>query len=151
MEFPQKKLDYFVWAIACLVVLSALSKIRLLFWVLNHQQIWSQILIIVFFLSAAFGAGGLLWLKKWAFFFIYIYIMIATFFLSISIIPFIPRILGLDVSVSTILLLIINIGILSFTAFLHLAKSKEYKLLKEARQPGFSVNRRDQAPTEARR
>lgn len=124
MRLPKKNIDYCIWSIGGLVVLSALTKIRLLLGISKYQQIWPQVLIIVFFASAVFGFGGLLRLKTWGFFFVYAYIGIATFFFSISVVPFPFAFLNLDVTAATRLLLVINLGALAFTGFIHAAKSK---------------------------
>ena len=132
MKLPRKNIDYCLWAISGLVFLSAVRKIRLLLGILNYEQIWAQAFIIVLFVSAAFGSVGLLCLKRWGFFLVYAYIAIATVFFSISLVPFPFGFLNLDVKVATTLLLIINLGVLAFTGFLHAAKSKEHRSSKEA-------------------
>ena len=80
MYFPLKKIDYCVWVIAGLVFLSALRKIKLLWGILNQQELWAQVLTIGLFVSAVLGFAGLVYLKKWGFYFVYIYLVIATFF-----------------------------------------------------------------------
>jgi hypothetical protein len=124
MELPQSKTDYCVWIIAVLIIVSALTKIRLLLRLPNYQQLWEQILIIVFFVSALVSFGGLLFQKKWGFFFVYIYLIIATFFLSISVVPFLLEGLDLDFEPATSLLLIINLAVLASTAVIHAYKGK---------------------------
>ena len=54
----------------------------------------------------------------------------ATFLFSISMIPFLLGLLNMHVKAATILLIIVNLGVLAFTSFLHVAKSKE-KVIKE--------------------
>jgi len=93
--------------------------------ILRYQQLWAQILIIVLFVSAGLGIVGLFRQKTWGFLFVYVYISIATFFFSISVVPFLFGLLNLDVKATTTLLLTINLGALVITAFLHAAKSKE--------------------------
>lgn len=115
-----------------MVVLSALTKIRLLLGILNYQQLWEQAVISTFFLSAVFGFIGLLYSKYWGFLCVYIYIVIATFLLSISVVPFYLGILDLDVKTATALLLIINFGMFVFTVFLHVSKSKDPRSFKKA-------------------
>lgn len=131
MKLPKTNIDYCLWAIGVVVFLSAVTKIRLLLGILNFQQIWAQALIIVLFVSAVFGLSGLLRLKRWGFFFVYVYIVIATFFFSISVVPFPFGFLDLDVKAGTTLLVIINLGVLAFAAFVHASKSKEHRSLKE--------------------
>jgi len=132
MKLPKKNIDYCLWAIGGVVFLSAVTKIRLLLGISNYQQIWAQALIIILFVSAVFGLAGLLRLKRWGFFFVYVYIARATFFFAISVVPCPVGFLNLDVKAATTLLLIINLGVLAFTAFVHAAKSKEHRSLKEA-------------------
>lgn len=132
MKLPKGNIDYCLWAIGGVVFLSAVTKIRLLLGILNYEQIWAQALIIVLFVSAVFGSAGLLRLKRWGFFFVYAYIAIATVFFSISVVPFPFGFLNLDVEAATTFVLIINLGVLAFTGFLHAAKSKEHRNSKEA-------------------
>ena len=132
MYFPLKKIDYCVWVIAGLVFLSALTKIKLLWGILNQQELWAQVLTIGLFVSAVLGFVGLVYLKKWGFYFVYIYLVIATFFFSISVLPFFLSIFDLDVKTATWQLLTINFGTLAFTVFLHVAKSKDRSTFKEA-------------------
>lgn len=73
IKLTKKNHDYFTWAIGGVVFLSAVTKIRLLLGILNYRQIWIQTLIIVLFASAFFAFLGLLRLKRWGFFFVYIY------------------------------------------------------------------------------
>jgi hypothetical protein len=131
MKFPKTNIDYCLFAIGGLVFLSALTKIRLLLGILSYQQLWAQALIIVLFVSAGLGLVGLIGQKTWGFLFVYVYISIATFFFSISVVPFLFGLLNLDVKAATTLLPTINLGVLSFTAFLHAAKLRENRRLKE--------------------
>ena len=107
-----------------MIIVSALTKIRLLLRLPNYQQLWEQILIIVFFVSALVSFGGLLFHKKWGFFFVYINLIIATFFLSISVVPFLLEGLDLDFEAATSLLIIINLAVLASTAVIHAYKGK---------------------------
>lgn len=131
MKFSNAKIDFYLFAIGGLIFLSALTKIRLLLGIQNYQQFWVQAFIIVFFGSAGLSLVGLFWRKTWGFLFVYVYIFMATFFFSISVIPFLFGLLNMHVKAATILLIIVNLGVLIFTAFLHVAKSKENKVIKE--------------------
>ena len=124
MELPQSKTDYCVLIIAVLIIVSALTKIRLLLGLPNYQQLCEKILIIVFFVSALVSFVGLIFQKKWGFFFVYIYLIIATFFLSISVVPFLLEGLDLDFEAATSLLLIINLTVLASAAVIHAYKGK---------------------------
>ena len=89
------------------------------------QQIWGQVLITVFFASAVLGFVGLFRQKNWGFFFVYAYILIATFFFSISVVPFPFRLLNMDVKTATLLLIGINLVVLFFAGYVHSIKSKQ--------------------------
>jgi hypothetical protein len=93
--------------------------------------LWTQSRIVVLFASAGLGLIGLFRQKTWGFFFVYVYISIATFFFSFSVVPYLFGLVNLDVKMATSLLLIINLGVLAFTAFLHVVKSKENRRLKK--------------------
>jgi len=111
--------DYCLWAIAVLIIISALMKIRLLFGLFNFQHLWEKAVTIIFFLSALMGALGLYRFKTWGFISVYVYILMATFLLSISVVPFIFNFLSLFVKEGTLLLFIINFTVLIVTAFLY--------------------------------
>jgi hypothetical protein len=128
---PKKNIDYCLLVISGLIFFSALTKIDLLLGILSYQQLWTQSLIVVLFASAGLGLIGLFRQKTWGFFFVYVYISIATFFFSFSVVPYLFGLVNLDVKMATSLLLIINLGVLAFTAFLHVVKSKENRRLKK--------------------
>lgn len=125
IKWPKTNIDYCLWAISGLVFLSALTKIKLLLGIFNHQQIWAQVLITVLFASAVLGFVGLFRQKNWGFLFVYAYILIATFFFSISMVPFPFRLLNMDVKAATLLLLGINLVVLFFAGYVHAIKSKQ--------------------------
>jgi hypothetical protein len=125
MALPQNRLDYCVWFVAGMVALSAISKIRLLPGILDSQHLWEQVVIALFFVSAVFGVIGLLRSNHWGFVFVYIYIVIATFVLSISVIPFLLGVLDSRAKTATAVLFTINGAMFAFTAFLHVSKSKK--------------------------
>jgi hypothetical protein len=131
VKMPKTYIDYCLVAMAGLIFLSALTKIRLLLGILSFQQLWAQALIIVLFVSAGLGLVGLFRQKRWGFIFVYVYISIATFAFSISVVPFLFGLLNLYGKVPMNLLLVTNLCLLTFTAYLHVAKSKENRRLKE--------------------
>ena len=128
IKWPKTNIDYCLWAIGGLVFLSALTKIKFLLWIFNCQQIWAQVLIAVFFASAVLGFVGLFRQKNWGFLFVYAYILIATFFFSISVVPFPFRLLNMDVKAATLLLLGINLVVLFFSGCVHAIKSKQERI-----------------------
>jgi len=132
IKWPKTNIDYCLWAIGGLVFLSALTKIRLLLGIFNYQQLWAQALITVLFLSAVLSFVGLFQKKKWGFLFVYAYILIATFFFSISVIPFPFRLLNLDVKAATLLLFGINLVVLTFVGWVHAIKSKQGRELTDS-------------------
>ena len=130
IKWPKTNIDYCLWAIGGLVFLSALTKIKLLSWIFNCQQIWGRVLITVFFASAVLGFVGLFRQKNWGFYFVYTYILIATFFFSISVAPFPFCLLNMDVKTATLLLLGINLIVLFFSGCVHAIKSKQERTKK---------------------
>ena len=123
-------IDYCLWGISGLVSLSALTKIRLLLGLFNFQQSWEQALVVVFFTSAVLGGVGLFRRQAWGFISVYVYILVATFFLSISVIPFILDLFSLGAKATTFLLLTINLTVLVFTIFLHVVKLAANRKMK---------------------
>jgi hypothetical protein len=105
---PKKNIDYCLLVISGLIFFSALTKIDLLLRILSYQQLWTQSLIVVLFTSAGLGLIGLFRQKTWGFFFVYVYISIATFFFSFSVVPYLFGLVNLDVKMATSLLLIVN-------------------------------------------
>jgi hypothetical protein len=75
--------------------------------------------------QAVFGVIGLLRSNHWGFVFVYIYIVIATFVLSISVIPFLLGILDSRAKTATAVLFTINGAMFVFTVFLHVSKSRK--------------------------
>jgi len=128
---PKTKIDYCIWIIGGLLFLSALIKIKLLLGIVNFQQLWAQALIIILFGSVVSGFIGICFRKTWGFFFLYIYILVATFFFSISVIPFLYSVLNLSGKTATTFLIFINLTMLLFTVILHAAKWRETTRLKE--------------------
>ena len=127
IKWLKTNINYCLWAIGGLVFLSALTKIKILLGISNYQQIWELLLIIVLFASAVLGFVGLFQQKNWGFFFVYTYILIATFF-SISVIPFPFRLLNMNVKTSTSLLIGINMALFFFSGYVHAVKSKQERI-----------------------
>ena len=130
MNLSKRAVDSCLWCIAGLVLGSSLTKIQLLSGLFTLPHFWEQAVTIVFFGSAVIGALGLLQSKLWGFVAVYVYILIATFLLSISVVPFLFGFVSLNVRTFTWLLLTTNLFVLAFTAFLHATKLKEKRKLK---------------------
>lgn len=130
MNLSKRAVDSCLWCIAGLVLGSSLTKTHLLSGLFTLPHFWEQTVTIVFFGSAAVGAIGLLQAKLWGFVAVYVYILIATFLFSISVVPFLFGFVSLNVRTFTWLLLTTNLGVLVFTAFLHATKLKEKRKLK---------------------
>ena len=131
MNLSKRAVDSCLWCIAGLVLGSSLTKTQLLSGLFALPHFWEQAVTIVFFGSAAVGAIGLLQEKPWGFVAVYIYILIATFLFSISVVPFLFDFVSLNIRTFTWLLLTTNLGVLAFTAFLHATKLKEKKKQKQ--------------------
>ena len=129
-KLSKTSIDYCFWGISGLVLISALTKIRLLLGLFNFQQFWEQALIVVFFTSAVLGALGLSRHQAWGFISVYVYICVATFFLSISVIPFLLDLSSLGLKATTFALFIINFTVLVFTVFLHVVKAAANRKMK---------------------
>ena len=130
MNLSKRAVDTCLWCIAGLVLGSSLTKTQLLSGLFTLPHFWEQVVTIIFFGSAVIGALGLLQSKLWGFVAVYVYILISTFLLSISVVPFLFGFVSLNIKTFTWLLLITNLGVLAFTAFLHATKLKEKRKLK---------------------
>ena len=122
--------DYSLWVIGGLILISTLTKVRLLIGLFSFQFFWEQAVIIIYFASAIMGTLGLLRFNKWGFIAVYIHILVATIFLSISVIPFLFSLLKLNIGKATTQLLIINFTLLMLTALCHGIKAISVKKLK---------------------
>ena len=125
MNLSKRAIDSCLWCIAGLVLGSSLTKTQLLSGLFDLPHFWEQAVTIVFFGSAVIGSLGLLQSKLWGFVAVYVYILIATFLLSISVVPFLFGFVNLNVRTFSWFLLITNLCVLAFTAFLHATKLKE--------------------------
>jgi hypothetical protein len=124
MDTKQSKsiMDLSIGGIGILIFISALTKVRLLFGLFNFQYFWEQAIVIIYFASAIIALIGLLRLRIWGFISAYTHILVATIFLSISVLPFIFNFLRLDYWTATTILLISNINMLFLVAVLHSIK-----------------------------
>ena len=133
---PKRVIDLAMRILGGLLLLSALTKIRLLtgFWA--FPQLWAKVLAAGFFLSAALGAYGLFRLRAWGFFFVYAYIVTATYFFSISVVPFLYPLLSLTGISAAVMLIAANLGVLVAAVLLHAAKARLPGTVEAKRGPG---------------
>jgi hypothetical protein len=132
IKWLKTNINYCLWAISGLVFLSALTKIKILLGIFNCQQMWMRLLIIVFFASAVLGFVELFRQKNWGFLFVYAYILTATFFFSISMLPFPFRLLNMGVKATTLLLSGINLVVFLFAGYVHAVKLKQERIKGKA-------------------
>ena len=112
-------IDFSLGVVGALIFISAATKVRLLFNIFHFQYFWEQAIAIIYFTSAIIACIGLLRLRIWGFIAAYIHILVATIFLSISILPFLFNLLRLDYLTAKKVLLISNLAMLFFIAVLH--------------------------------
>lgn len=120
--------DYTCWVIGGLIFLSALTKVQLLFELIHFEYFQGRVILIIYFSSAIIASIGLYRVSLVGFIFAYLHIIVATIFLSISVIPFLFSLLRLDPINATSLLLIVNLSILFLTAFIHGLKRRNLKI-----------------------
>ena len=101
------------------MLISALTKIRLLLELFQFQYFREQIIAIIYFTSAILAFIGLFRLRLWGFIAAYCHIIVATIFLSISVLPFLFWLLRLEYRTATTMLIISNLVVLFLIAFLH--------------------------------
>ena len=109
------------------IVLSALTKHQLLFDLLHFNYLLDKVIVIIYFSSAIIASIGLYRLHQIGFIFAYVYITVATIFLSISVIPFLFKLISIDNLRATVMLVIVNLSMLVMTAFLHCIKIRRLK------------------------
>jgi hypothetical protein len=119
--------NYSCWIIGGLIALSALTKAQLLIDVFHFDYFLDKAIAIIYFSSAIIASAGLCRFSLMGFIFAYVYIIVATIFLSVSIIPFLFNLLRLDHPRATTLLFVVNLSILFATAFLHGLKRQRLK------------------------
>lgn len=112
-------IDLSLAVIGALILISALTKIQLFFDLLQFQYFWEKSIVIIYFLSAVIAFIGLIRVRPWGFIAAYAYILIATFFLSISALPFLLKLVRLDYLIITKVLIISNVSMLLLIVILH--------------------------------
>ena len=126
-EIPTGTLDNSCRIIGVLIVLSALTKLQLLFDLLHFNYFLDKVIVIGYFSSAIIASFGLYRLHQFGFIFAYVNIIVATIFLSISVVPFLFRLISIDNRQATVLLVVVNLSMLVMTAFLHCIKIRLIK------------------------
>jgi hypothetical protein len=116
--------DYILWVIGALMLIAALRGYKVFFNLLHIHPFKNQAIIVVYFLSAIAGFIGLLRFRIWGFIAAYINVLTATIFLSISVIPYLLRLLRLGHSFTSIATVVINLLVLILIAFLHGRKAR---------------------------
>lgn len=110
-----------------LIVLSALTKLQLLFSLFHFNYFLDKLIVFLYFSSAIIASIGLYRLRLVGFIFAYIHIIVATIFLSISVIPFLFKLISFGNPRATLILVIINLSMLVMTVFLHSIKIRHLK------------------------
>jgi len=110
-----------------LIVLSALTKLQLLFDLFYFNYFLNKVIVIIYFSSAIIASFGLWRLRLVGFIFAYVHIIVATIFLSISVIPFLFKLMSFGNLRATVMLVIVNLSMLVMTAFLHCIKIRYLK------------------------
>jgi hypothetical protein len=110
-----------------LIFLSALTKLQPLFDLFHFNYFLDKVIVIIYFISAIIASIGLWLLRLVGFIFAYVHIIVATIFLSISVIPFLFKLMNFGNLRATVLLVIVNLSMLVLTAFLHCIKIRHLK------------------------
>ena len=126
-EISTGTLDNSCRIIGGLIVLSALTKLQLLFNLLHFNYFLDKVIVIIYFSSAIIASIGLYRLRLVGFIFAYVNIVVATIFLSISVIPFLFKLISFGNLRATEMLVIVNLLMLVMTAFLHCIKIRHLK------------------------
>ena len=126
-EISTRTLDNSCRIIGVLIVLSALTKLQLLFGLLHFNYFLDKVIVIIYFSSAIIASIGLYRLRLVGFIFAYVNIVVATIFLSISVIPFLFKLISFGNLRATEMLVIVNLSMLVMTAFLHFIKIRHLK------------------------
>jgi hypothetical protein len=126
-EISTRTLDNSCRIIGVLIVLSALTKLQLLFNLFHFNYFLDKVIVIIYFSSAIIASFGLYRLHQVGFFFAYVNITVATIFLSISVIPFLFKLISIDNLRATVMLVIVNLSMLVMTVFLHCIKIRHLK------------------------
>ena len=126
-EISTRTLDNSCRIIGVLIVLSALTKLQLLFNLFHFNYFLDKVIVIIYFSSAIIASIGLYRLRLVGFIFAYVNIVVATIFLSISVIPFLFKLISFGNLRATEMLVIVNLSMLVMTAFLHCIKIRHLK------------------------
>ena len=110
-----------------LIVLSALTKLQLIFDLFHFNYFLDKVIVIIYFSSAIIASISLYRLRLVGFIFAYVNIIVATIFLSISVIPFLFKLISFGNLRATVMLVIVNLSMLVVTAFLHCIKIRQLK------------------------
>ena len=105
-----------------LIFLSGITKLQLLFDLFHYNYFLDKVIVIIYFSSAIIASIGLYRLGLVGFIFAYIHIIVATIYLSISVIPFLFKLMSFGNLRATSMLVIVNLSMLVMTAFLHCTK-----------------------------
>jgi hypothetical protein len=110
-----------------LIFLSALTKLQLLFDLFHFNYFLDKVIVVIYFSSAIIASIGLYRLRLVGFIFAYLHIIVATIFLSISVIPYLFKLMRIGNLRTTLMLVIVNLSMLVLTAFLHCIKIRHLK------------------------
>ena len=126
-EISTRTLENSCKIIGVLIVLSALTKLQPLFDLFHFNYFLDKVIVIIYFSSAIIASFGLWRLRLVGFIFAYVNIIVATIFLSISVIPFLFKLMSFGNLRATVMLVFVNLSMLVMTAFLHCIKIRHLK------------------------
>ena len=126
-EISTGTLDNSCKTIGGLIFLSAITKLQLLSDLFHFNYFLVKLIVIIYFSSAIIASVGLYRLRLVGFIFAYVHIIVATIFLSISVIPFLFKLMSFGNQLATLMLVIVNLSMLVLTAFLHCIKIRRLK------------------------
>ena len=126
-EISTGTLDNSCKTIGGVIFLSAITKLQLLFDLFHFNYFLDKVIVIIYFSSAIIASFGLWRLRLVGFIFAYVHIIVATIFLSISVIPFLFKLMSFGNQLATLMLVIVNLSMLVITAFLHCIKIRHLK------------------------
>ncbi len=121
-KISTRTLDNSCKIIGGLIFLSALTKLQLLFDLFHFNYFLDKVIVIIYFSSAIIASFGLWRLRLVGFIFAYVHIIVATIFLSISVIPFLFKLMSFGNQLAALMLVIVNLSMLVMIAFLHCTK-----------------------------
>ena len=111
-ETPTRPLDTSCKIIGGLIVFSTLTKLQLLFDLFHFNYFLDKLIVIIYFSSAIVASIGLYRLRLVGFIFAYIHIIFATIFLSISVIPFLFKLISFGNPRDALILVVVNLSML---------------------------------------